>query len=446
MRTAIGTGLFLMLAACGGGAAQPPPATPAGTTATQTPTPETPAKSTAWALPDGPRDKDIPPKPAVTTVKLDVWKTATDKLKGIPGPPATCADWVKKGKAAKTDAELLAVADPAPPECTDAIVDPALAKHGDATDENGHRLIAYSLAGRLARTSLNMPKLAGAPTKVNVLKHVNGPLKTWWVEQTAAIDQLSAAGLKLVPAGRAVVAVEAGMADLRLVDTSRTAPVPAEWEKDAELKQAYEQALDQQLEPRKKRGRDASLVGLVDYANLNTPGTEPRVDRDRTLLSKMYGGRRINALDKLIVASGNARLEQGRIYWRRVDFVEAAYAVSDKKDDDSRLQLAVALALAKGPNGPQEMMTAPSPSALGLDHTEALDALAAEGGKNAGAAMYDSAYLRSLMVPDDATASAYLADISARAKKASALMTDADQKKKADQLAADSDAASKATK
>ncbi len=298
--------------------------------------------------------------------------------------------------------------------------------------------------GRLARTSANAPQLKAGADKAAVVAFVNGPIKTWMIEQAAAIDTLSIAGAQLAPAGRAIAAVEGGMADLRLVDTMRSVPIPAEWAKDKELNDAYYGALDQAMEPRKQRGRDAALVGLSDYADLGVT-KEPRVDRARALLSKLYGGRRINALDQVIAPPGNARLEQGRIYWRRVDFVEAAYAASSKTDDDARLQLAVALALAKGPNGAKEMMLAPAPSALGLTHTEALDELAAGGGKNAGRAAYDAAYLRSLCAPDDATASAYLADVAARAKKASSLLTDPDQKKKADQLAADSDAASKAT-
>ena len=109
---------------------------------------------------------NIPPKPPVSPVKLDAWKTATGEGQRSARRrqrPARRPD--TKANGAKTDAELLAIADPAPPECTDAIVDPALAKHGAATDENGQRLIAYSLAGRLARTSANAPALKGTGDK-----------------------------------------------------------------------------------------------------------------------------------------------------------------------------------------------------------------------------------------------------------------------------------------
>ena len=47
-------------------------------------------------------------------------------------------------------------------------------------------------------------------------------------------------------------------------------------------------------------GRDAALVGL---GNLATVGVlrDPRVDRARALLSRMFGGRPINALDALLL-------------------------------------------------------------------------------------------------------------------------------------------------
>lgn len=442
----IGVGLIFLATACGGGAAQEPAKTPVNAetkpvSSTSGPggAPGDAAKANVWALPEGPRDGAAPAAPPVQPLKLDSWKAAI-KAKGVPSAPGTCA---KTPSTAKADADVVAAAMSAPPECTDVIVDPALAKHGDATDEAGHKLIALSLAGRLARTAAVAPSMKDASDKEKVKKFIQGPLKSWMVEQATAIDTLSSAGTQLAPAGRAIVAVEAGMADLRLVDRIRTAPTPSSWDK--ELKAIYEAALDEALEPRKKRGRDAALVGLMDYANAQA-ASEPRVDRARALLSKLYGGRRIDALDALAVPGAPPRFELGRKYWRRVDFVEAAYAANEKKDDDGKLALATALALAKGPESAKDMMLAPAPGALGLDHTEALDALAAEGGKNAGLAAFNAAYLRSLCVPEGAKASPYLADIATRAKKAESMLTDAELKKKAAALAADSEAASKATK
>lgn len=439
-----GLGLIFLVAACGGAAPEPAKSPldagnkpisgeSSGESASGG------AEGNVWALPKSPRDsetRDLSKVP-VAPLKLDGWKSAV-KVKGVPAAPATCP----KSKDSKTDADYVRAASSAPPECADVIVDPALAKHGDATDEAGHELVALSLAGRLARTAAVAPAMKDASDMEKVKKFIQGPLKAWMVEQATAIDTLSSAGTELAPAGRAIVAVEAGMADLRLVDRIRSAPTPSTWDK--ELKAIYEAALDEALEPRKKRGRDAALVGLMDYANARATN-EPRVDRARALLSKLYGGRRIDALDALVVPNAPPRFELGRKYWRRVDFVEAAYEASAKKDDDGKLALATALALAKGPESAMAMMLAPSPAALGLEHTEALDALAAEGGKNAGLAAFNAAYLRSLCVPEGPTASAYLADVAARAKKAESLISDADLKNRAATLAADSEAASKAT-
>ena len=443
----IGAGLIFLTTACGGGASKEPAKTPVNAetkpisdTSGPGGAPGPGPKANVWALPESPRDASSKPSDSAPLgpIKLDGWKAAA-KVKGVPAPAGTCP----KAKDAKTDADFVTAAMAAPPECTDAIVDSALAKHGDATDEAGHKLVALSLAGKLARTAAVAPVLKDASDKEKVKKFIQGPLRTWMVEQATAIDTLSSAGAQLAPAGRAIVAVEAGMADLRLVDRIRSAPTPSNWDK--ELKAVYEAALDEALEPRKKRGRDAALVGLSDYAQAQA-ANEPRVERARALLSKLYGGRRIDALDALAVPNAPPRFELGRKYWRRVDFVEAAYAANEKKDDDGKLALATALALAKGPDGAKDMMLAPAPGALGLDHTDALDALVAEGGKNAGLAAWNAAYLRSLCVPEGPRASSYLADVAARAKKAESLLSDADLKKKANTLAADSEAASKATK
>lgn len=441
----IGCGLIFLAAACGGGGPQEPPKTPVNAetkpvSSTSSP-PET--KPNVWALPEGPRDVPATPTaPAVPRYKIDGWKAAT-KAKGVPAAPATCGELGRKVKDAKEDTDLVTIAAGAPPECTDVVVDPALGRHGDVTTETGHQLVALSLAGKLARTAAVAPAMKDASDKEKVKKFIQGPLRSWMVEQATAIDTLSSAGTALSPAGRAIVAVEAGMADLRLVDRIRSAPTPSTWDK--ELRAVYEAALDEALEPRKKRGRDAALVGLSDYASAQA-ASEPRVERARALLSKLYGGRRIDALDALAVPGASPRFELGRKYWRRVDFVEAAYAASEKKDDDGRLVLATALALAKGPDGAKDMMLAPAPGALGLDHTEALDALAAEGGKNAGLAAFNAAYLRSLCVPEGPKASAYLSDVAARAKKAESTLQDPELRKKAAALAADSEAAAKATK
>ncbi len=506
---------------CGGAGAQPvQPRVPASTagaadaSAAQADGPGASRESAVWALPAEPRDPKTP-RAEAKDVRSDAWSKAL-KAKGVPPAPASCTAFAKPAAvkpkpsdlsaalvekdAAKRNALLATIetevvapelapviramrAELAPIECADAITDPALAAaKGTVAGTAGQMTIGLSLASKLSRTAANAPSMKDASDKEKVKRFIQGPLREWMVEQAAAIDALSAPASELVGLARGVVAMEAGMADLRLVDRIRSAPTPSTWDK--ELKAVYEAALDEALEPRKVRGRDAALVGLADFAAAGIV-QDARVDRTRALLSKLYGGRRIDALDALLLPNADAnaslhretvlalipnepakrdalaqlglkappsetsareRLEMGRRYWRRVDFIEAAHlAAKDKDSEDARLVLAVALALAKGPNGPKDMMAAPSPAAIHLTDTGALDALASEApARIAGLAAYDAAHLRSLSPPDGDAAAPYLADVAARFRKAAGLLEDPAQKKRAEERAVEADAIAKA--
>ncbi len=507
-------GLFVVTMGCGGGAAQQSPLTPASAasgngSAAVGPEATPPHESDPWALPEGPRDPKSQPS-EVRDVRTEAWAKAS-KVKGVPKAPASCAAFAKPAvvkpapddlsvvllekDTTKRDAMLFAIetakpdvaltiramrAELAPIECADAITDPALSATS-VPGLAGQMTVGLSLASKLSRTAANAPAMKDASDKEKVKRFIQGPLRQWMVEQASAIDALSAPASELTGLARGVVAVEAGMADLRLVDRIRSSPTPSTW--DTDLKAVYEAALDEALEPRKVRGRDAALVGLADFATAGVVH-DARIDRARALLSKLYGGRRIDALDALLLPpaqpgqvagipesvlllvpvdpakrepfaqlrfaaeapskSARARLEMGRRYWRRVDFVEAAHAVSKDASPEARLVLAVSLALAKGPNGPKEMMSASSPAALGLTDTRALDALVVEAPTVAGMAAYDAAHIRSLSPPEGDAAGSYLADVAARFRKAAALLEDAAQKKRAEERAADAEAAAKA--
>jgi hypothetical protein len=494
------------------------------------------APADPFALPAGPRDDDAADASANAPLDLEPWKKAKT-AKGVPPPPAACAAYANRAPSkepgtyenafaekdpAKRDARFVAEArlpktnavlnralraDLAPVECADAIVDPLLAAPPPAESAaNVRLLVGFSLAGKLARTASAPPAMGALRDKEKVKAFIGGPLKTWLVEQSTAIEVLSSGAAGLSGYARGVAAIEAGIAELRLVDKMRSAPVPATW--DGELKAIYEASLDEALEPRKKRGRDAALVGMSDFARVGLL-RDSRLDRARALLSKLYGGRRIDALDALLVpvhavpparnvseeatanvptfwlenidlnhaaeasflsrgvtkglrdrirkegdgaprelrsAYARARFDMGRVYWRRVDFVEAAHAAKGGTDAEDRLILALSLALAQGPNGAAEMMRAPTPAALDLRHTEALDALVGEGGPLAGLAAYDAAHLRALSPPEGADAVPYLKDVAARFRKAEALLGDAAQKKIAAQRAAEIDATISSTK
>jgi hypothetical protein len=87
---------------------------------------------------------------------------------------------------------------------------------------------------------------------------------------------------------------------MRFVEVVRDVPLPEEMNRDPEIRDVYFMTLDESLEPRKQRGRDAALVGLAQFAREGVL-RDPRVERARNLLSKLYGGRRIDALDGLLL-------------------------------------------------------------------------------------------------------------------------------------------------
>jgi hypothetical protein len=541
----IGAIVMAALAPGCGAAGVPPggPATPAGVAgaapanATSEPTgrPSEAAGSRPaadpFAIPDGVRD-DAPIVPPPPAYPIEAWKRASAAV-GIAALPKACAAFASRAPAKPAPADLVsALAEPdaarrdallvaregaeapglvralraelAPTECADAIVDPFLktASANALATPHAHAVVGLSLAAKLARTALAPPTLSpGAGDKQSVKKFVTGPLRTWVVQQATAIEMLGAGAAGLVGYGRGIAAIEAGHADLRLVDQLRSAPVPKTW--DAELRSVYEVALDEALEPRKQRGRDAVLVGLSDLSDAGVT-KDVRVARARALLSKLYAGRLVDALDALLLptrrsldATGplaraasalpvfwvdtlggafdaldpakdmnawaavlatrglprgtraamrpfrdlqpellrdyaQARLELARVSFRRVDAVEAAHAwkqvlrATKMSGDPDRLALAVALAIASGPDGTRELMTSPA-KLVGYRETVALDAVAAAPGHDAqvpGLAAFDAAHFRALAARSlpAAEASAAWMDVAARFRNASSLL------------------------
>lgn len=474
-----------------------------------------------WAVPEAPRD-DAPVAAPPAAFPVDDWTRAT-KVTGLAAVPKECAAFASRAPARPTPPDLVTAlaesdaakrdallagrdekeapglvralrAELAPVECADAIVDPVLkgpSASAALSAKHGHVLVGLSLAAKLARTAHAPPTLPGNSDKETVKKFVLGPLRAWVLEQATAIETLGSGATRLAGYGRGIAAIEAGHADLRLVDQLRSAPTPKSW--DAEIRGVYEAALDEALEPRKTRGRDAVLVGLADMADTGVL-RDARVTRARALLAKLYGGSRVDALDRLLlpetplpmpttplgraaaavpvfwidtlggpfdaVASGDdpawsavlgrgvprgtraklraslgdakpevasayarARLDLGRVSYRRIDFVEAAHAAKRAgAQQGDRLVLALAITLASGPNGARALMTSPQASTAGLAETAALDALVAEGGTSAGFAAYDSAFLRAMAAVDAKDAPARLLDVSKRYQKAASLL------------------------
>jgi hypothetical protein len=517
-RAAFAGAALALLIGCGS-APRPPSSLPSQVA----PAPAPASAADPFALPDGPRDDLSTPPPSA--LRLDAWDAAI-QARGVAPPPAMCAAYATRAAASPAPTDLAAAlgvadtardgmlvalepaldarapgllralrADLAPGACADVLVDPYLRAHRGLVSRAAPVLVGLSLAAKLDRTGGGMPSMGPARDKEKVKAFITGPLRAWILEQSAAIEALASGAAGLSGYGRGVAALAAGNADLRLVDAIRRAPTPPGW--DPELKAIYEAALDEALEPRKTRGRDAALVGLSDLAQTGALD-DPRVRAAHGLLTSLYGGRRIGALAELMTPRASLaarapapasrardvppywadelelgevdaahlevagargpsratraffakaapgaiapelrtayallRLRMGVTYWRRVDFVEAAYAAAGGGTPEDRLVLALCLSLARGPNGAAAMMRAPSRAALALDHTEALDALAAEGGPLAGWAAFDAAHLRALCPPDGADAGTYLRDVAARFRAAESLLKDAEEKKRA---------------
>lgn len=191
-------------------------------------------------------------------------------------------------------------AEHAPIACGEALGEPLLKAPPAAM--NGlvyHALLGQAVASRLSRAAENPPSLAKPHNKARVAEFIKGPMRAWFDQQARAIEDVSQAAAELPYYGKGIAAVEAGIADLRLVEAARNAPIPDEFARDDELKNAYYGSLDQWLDPRKDRGRDAALVGLRELALVGIIH-DARVDRARVMLSRLYGGRRVDALDGLL--------------------------------------------------------------------------------------------------------------------------------------------------
>lgn len=185
-----------------------------------------------------------------------------------------------------------------PPECGDVVVGPELAPEVGAEIEQ--ILTALVHAAHLNRLVVSAPRLEPPFSKREFAEFSKTVLEDWVVTQARAIYEIAKQGSKLSGYARGVVAVEAGIADMRFVSVVRDVPLPEELARDAELKEAYYAELDVALGPWKERGRDAALVGLRELAAAGVLA-DSRVERARALLSELYGGRRIDRLDGLIL-------------------------------------------------------------------------------------------------------------------------------------------------
>jgi hypothetical protein len=193
----------------------------------------------------------------------------------------------------------------APSTCADALVDGYFERiAADAPPLRADLkdlLFGLGIAARLDRVELQPPQdPAATQNKEKFQEFFKARLAPWILQQAKAIHELMEQAAKLQGYGRGLAAISAGIADLRFVELTRGLPLPSDMQNDAAVRDAYYGMLDQVLEPRKRRGRDAALVGLKELAQVGVL-QGARLEQARRLLSSQYAGRRVDLLDGLLM-------------------------------------------------------------------------------------------------------------------------------------------------
>jgi hypothetical protein len=500
-----GLGLLLLLTACGaGGAVAPPSRTPDSSTGPETPSSTVVTEAKPAGLGSAPAGVPAPPQEctpfAATTAPScaqgDFRAQLADALGASPEARDALLHCLEGSRDAPAGLIRALRADLAPRACGDAIVS-SLAGQPGQPRELADALIGLGVGARLNRSVRQAPLPRPPFTKAEFLKHFKEVLTPWIAEQAHAVDTLSQVGPRLSSYGKAVVALEAGLADMRFVGVARAIELPQEMKDDPEIRETYLVALEQALEPRVLRGRDAALVGLGELSRQGIT-SDARLREARTLLSQLYAGRRIDALDGLLLPALppadqttpalktaarlpafyalrfeaspavddapllRARLEQGvppalwlstlpsssspelaALAQRALFQLGQEYfwaepfarvtTIATPAEPNAALIAALAKVLAHGPRNAAALMLGPPTLPPELRDTTELDALAKQKGPVAGLAEFDAAYLRGLSPP--ANDPAFWKEQSTRYGRAQRALVDKAAKQKAGELA-----------
>lgn len=254
----------------------------------------------------------IPPPPA----KCDVLRAAvpantcpTEPLNAVESKLTTPTGLLAWEACEAFEPGLLRalVAELSPMECADVVVESPGQRPGRALSPELRDVLAgLGIAARLARLAGDPPRLEPPFDKPRFKDFLATRLGPWIVAQAKAIDELSRGGAGLNGYGKGVVAIQAGLADLRMVELMRETSLPDDMAGDKELEDVYYGALDQSLDPRKQRGRDAALVGLRRFHTVGAIA-DARLDQAHRLLSLLYNGRRIDGLAGLMLPAEVAK-------------------------------------------------------------------------------------------------------------------------------------------
>jgi hypothetical protein len=188
---------------------------------------------------------------------------------------------------------------------------------------------------------------------------------------------------------------------------------------------------------------------LLDEQAASRPGTLRQLVERGVPLPQRVALRTASLAPEAQALYARARLELGRLYWRAVDFDQAAALAAaalghggagprppgGHPPDGASFTLALALALRNGPDDASDMMRK-APRALPPAQSAALDAVAAQTprGPDAGLAAFDAAFIHQIASPEGAGA-AYWNDVAARFHAAATLLSEPAQRSLAEDRA-----------
>ncbi|MET0411810.1 MAG: hypothetical protein ABW217_10975, partial [Polyangiaceae bacterium] len=121
----------------------------------------------------------------------------------------------------------------AEPECADVIVRGALEGPVKLRADLSDALKGLALAAQLSRLVRDPPRIE-QPSKEQFEAYFKDQLTPWIFQQAHMVHRLSQSAARLAGYGRAVAAVEAGIADMRFVEVVRDVPLPTTMAADAE--------------------------------------------------------------------------------------------------------------------------------------------------------------------------------------------------------------------
>ena len=347
-------------------------------------------------------------------------------------------------------------ADLAPVACADVMVEPVLAnRRAKMSGEVQHVLVGLAIAARQSRLRGGPPEMRPPFDQAHLRAYIDGTVHEWHRRRSAASEELTKVARTLVGYGRAVALLECGRSELRMWGKAAT-PVGPVGRHDELRNAYSNELQATTLLPTRGRAIELSTSGLAEYATVGVladgrrdrgsklvakglptrmetlawtvlpplPAADTSTVEARLLarLPTFYAEALLPAeladdpvmlramLERGLGKAARARLRRhppgpegrrlvahakvklGLLYWRGVDFDQALAAIGARRDDESLVLMAIALALRTGDDGRMrrllENASAPNPVSL-----RALEWLSQSEGQLFAIAAYDLAVI-----------------------------------------------------